>query len=346
MNLGYINTKKYYLIVLLCILFSSCNRREITIVSLSTTTNTTKSDSDRIVGLAYTTWFTSTPWTNVWGTPKLGFYTSNDTTVIKQHGEWLADAGVNFIFIDWSNDLGYIPGVTVNRPDFDMIENSVPIIFKEWANIKGAPKISIMLGCPDHPEAFSDGTMQRKIDQVYSQYIENKTDSSQYFKYLGKPLLIIYVGTPSPFENGIPDFQDSRFTIRYMTGFITEQPNLLSGNNRLSKYGYWSWEDRGDQTYTLLDGQPEACTVSAASRADAVNSIPSIGRDNGLTFQNRWKRAENLNVKIVLVTTWNEWITSEQPSAEVSKDLEPSVEFGHFYLDLLKNEIVSFKNTH
>jgi hypothetical protein len=340
---------KYFLIICFCILCDCCGGKDNEPAASSqkgSVTNTTKSDSDKIVGLAYTTWFTSTPWTNVWGTPELGFYTSNDTTVIKQHGEWLADAGVDFIFIDWSNDLGYIPGVTVNRPDFDMIENSVPIIFKEWAKIKGAPKISIMLGCPDHPEAFSDGTMQRKIDQVYSQYIDNKADSSQYFKYLGKPLLIIYIGTPSPFENGIPDFQDSRFTIRYMTGFITEQPNLLSGNNRLSKYGYWSWEDRGDQTYTLLDGQPEACTVSAASRADSVNSIPAIGRDNGLTFQSRWSRAENLNVKIVLVTTWNEWITSEQPSAEVSKDLEPSVEFGHFYLNLLKSEIVSFKNTH
>jgi hypothetical protein len=282
---------KYFLIICFCILCDCCGGKDNEPAASSqkgSVTNTTKSDSDKIVGLAYTTWFTSTPWTNVWGTPELGFYTSNDTTVIKQHGEWLADAGVDFIFIDWSNDLGYIPGVTVNRPDFDMIENSVPIIFKEWAKIKGAPKISIMLGCPDHPEAFSDGTMQRKIDQVYSQYIDNKADSSQYFKYLGKPLLIIYIGTPSPFENGIPDFQDSRFTIRYMTGFITEQPNLLSGNNRLSKYGYWSWEDRGDQTYTLLDGQPEACTVSAASRADSVNSIPAIGRDNGLTFQSRW----------------------------------------------------------
>ena len=33
----------------------------------------------------------------------------------------------------------------------------------------------------------------------------------------------------------------------------------------------------------------------------------------------------------------------EQPTAENSKDIEPSMEFGHQYLDLLKEEIARFK---
>ena len=61
---------------------------------------------------------------------------------------------------------------------------------------------------------------------------------------------MIYTGTPSRFTIGVPGIVDDRFTFRYLTGFITEQPNLRDGFT--SKFGYWSWEDRGKQTYTLV----------------------------------------------------------------------------------------------
>jgi hypothetical protein len=62
----------------------------------------------RLVGIAYSTWHMSRDWKGVWGTPELGFYTSDDRAVIRKHGEWLAAAGVDFIWIDWSNDVGRI----------------------------------------------------------------------------------------------------------------------------------------------------------------------------------------------------------------------------------------------
>jgi len=218
-------------------------------------------------------------------------------------------------------------------------------MFEEWKSIENAPKIAIMLGCPDETGAFSDGRMKAKFDQVYNQFIANAQYKDQYYTYLGKPLVIIYVGTPSPFTTDVPQFKDSRFTIRYMTGFVTQQPKLINGKKQ-SIYGYWSWEDRGDQTYSLYYGKPEACTVSAASREQSgPDSIAAAGRNDGETFKARWDRARSLNVSTVLVVSWNEWVTGEQPSVEVSKDLEPSVEYGHKYLDLLKAEIKAFKKT-
>ena len=301
------------------------------------------------VGLAYTTWHRPALWDRYWGTPELGKYNSNDREVIRQHGEWLAWAGVDFVFIDWSNDVNYIYGVTKNRADFDMIERTVPIMFEEWADIENAPRICIMLGCPGQQEAFWDGRLQGKVDQVYEMFIKNTETRDQYHVYQGKPLIMVYVGTPSPFRSGPPQFFDNRFTFRFLTGFITEQSFLTDGN-LWSKFGFWSWEDRGDQTYTLLNGFPEACTVSAASRAQRADDpddpahIPAIGRNNGETFSARWRRADSLGVQNVLVVSWNEWVTGEQPSAEVSKDLEPSLEHGHFYLELLKEEISKFKS--
>jgi hypothetical protein len=44
-----------------------------------------------------------------------------------------------------------------------------------------------------------------------------------------------------------------------------------------------------------------------------------------------------------MVVSWNEWSKGEQPSAEVSKDIEPSKEFGTQYMDLLGREVSLFK---
>jgi hypothetical protein len=46
----------------------------------------------------------------------------------------------------------------------------------------------------------------------------------------------------------------------------------------------------------------------------------------------------------MLVVLWNEWTQSEQPSMEISKDLEPSKQYDQLYLNLLKEEIKNFKS--
>jgi hypothetical protein len=43
-----------------------------------------------------------------------------------------------------------------------------------------------------------------------------------YFNYQGKPFLLDYVGTPSPFPNGLPPWNDDRFNVRHITGFVSE----------------------------------------------------------------------------------------------------------------------------
>ena len=71
--------------------------------------------------------------------------------------------------------------------------------------------------------------------------------------------------------------------------------------------------------------------------------IPAAERDNGRTFRQQWARARTIGPRFAMVVSWNEWLTSEQPSAKVSKDLEPSMELGRRYLDLLKEQAALFK---
>jgi N-sulfoglucosamine sulfohydrolase len=304
--------------------------------------------AERLVGLAYTTWHTSEDWRERgWGTPELGFYRSDDRRVIRQHGEWLADAGVDFVFVDWSNNVNFDPAKRRTPGVFNMIEDATTALFEEWSQIEGAPKICIMAGVTGHPAAVHDGRLQAKVDQIHQQYLARPEFCRMYQEHDGKPLLILYVNTPSPFQKGVPTWKDPRFTVRWMTGYIAQQPALYDNARQISKYGFWSWEERGDQSYTVHQGRPEAMTVVASWRDHDKGQQPPAwstgGRRGGETFRQRFARAGQIGVKLALVVSWNEWTHGEQPSAEFSKDLEPSREHGRFYLQLLKEEIARFK---
>ena len=302
--------------------------------------------SERLVGIAYTNWFRSTPWHDVWGTPELGEYTSLDRKIIRHHAQWLYEAGVDFVWLDWSNNVAYFPGEGGEGSGQETIELSTQILFEEFLLLENRPRISIFLGVTGAPEAVADGRLQRKANQVWDTYAGHPQYGQLMQCYLEKPLLVVYVNTPSPWQNGVPDWNDPRFTVRWMTGYVTEQTNLRTPE-LVSKYGYWSWEDRGQQTYTVYNGQPESMVVVASWRAQAEPGqpgyIPAADRRMGQTFREQWARAREIGPKIVTVVSWNEWVRSEQPSPEVSKDIEPSKEFGHFYLDLMKEEIARFK---
>ncbi len=306
---------------------------------------------ERLVGMAYTTWNRPEIWAgSVWSTPQLGQYNSDDREVIRKHGQWLYDAGVDFIWIDWSNDVLYDPETMSSlRPDFDMIERSTQYIFEEYSGMEHSPKISIFLGCPGVPEAIKDGSLTKKADQVYDWFVSN-SDHPEYRDlvqdYLGKPLLVIYANTPSHWQTGTPRWDDERFTVRWMTGFVTEQSSLRD-DNLISKKGFWSWEDRGAQTFTVHNGIPESMIVVPSWRPQGEEGgedyIPAGEREEGKTFKEQWARARLIGVKFAMVGTWNEWVTGEQYSETVSKDIEPSEALGDFYLKLLKEEIAKFK---
>ena len=312
------------------------------------------STNGRLVGITYATWFPfPTAWSDdggcVWGTPELGFYDSADPAVIRQHAEWLADAGVDFILIDWSNN---IDASNPARRDLHAIEEATEALFDVYAQLPRHPRIAIMIGGGGGRENYTNGRIQAKADQVYAAFINNPRYRRLYQNYRGRPLLVDYVGTPCPFSSGVVPWDDGRFTVRHMTGFLSDQPVLLSAD-RVSRFGFWSWEDRGAQSYPVVDGRPEFMVVSAAVRGDPCGwpcAHQRQTREGGRTFRSQWARAQSIGVDVALVQSWNEWTgcrarPGEEMNAERSNDIEPSREHGRFYLDLLTEEIARFKQS-
>ena len=295
-----------------------------------------------IVGIAYSLWHFNADWSHPanprqmpWGTPLVGYYSSDDQGIVRQHAEMMHKAGIDFIYLDWSNDIDTVPDSPAGASDQAFIEDASRKAASTYAAMARHPKISIMLGVGKEVDAYTNGKLQRKADQVYTEFAGNAAVANIYQRLDGKPLLIVYADTPTPFAKGLPPWNDERFTVRYMSGFLTEQPDLL-GPNRESKYGYWSWEDRGEPTFATHNGRIEAMTVVAAWRPGGA--APDPGRSGGETFLEGWARARALKPRVVLAGTFNEWWMAEQPSPELSKDVEPSVAFGTRYLDIIREQ--------
>ncbi|MCU1259042.1 MAG: hypothetical protein JWO80_1927 [Bryobacterales bacterium] len=123
--------------------------------------------AERKVGIAYSTWHNSRPWGKTWGTPTLGQYLSNDPAAIRHHAEWLVSANVDFIYIDWSNDIDTgIPGATGQGRQI-YLEETTTALFEQYTRLSAHPQVAIMIGFPEQPSALSDGRLRRKADQVW-----------------------------------------------------------------------------------------------------------------------------------------------------------------------------------
>ena len=312
---------------------------------------------DRLVGVAYSTWMYKgdSRFSSSWERPLIGNYTTLDCPwALKAHAELLYDANVDFVIVDWSNNVDYdfyskkdYRGGRA-RNDFETIEMGTTQLFEGWSQLEHTPKIAVFIGCPGDGDAIKDGRLQKKADQVYREYIENEKYKDLYQTYLGKPLLVVYLGTPALSQSRLAKlWNDDRFTVRFLTGFIGQQ-GLFNQKTRAAKEPIWSWEEREQQCYAVNGDLVECMTVQSAWRSQSKEGqndyIASSGRNNGDTLLKMWARAKQFGPQVVLCPTWNEYSKGEQPTAEINKDLEPSVECGTFYYDIMKEQIKIFKN--
>ena len=298
---------------------------------------------DRRVGIGYSLWHDDLDWTHgthaSWGKPELGFYRSADPAIQSRHAAWLSGAKVDFVIADWSNDLDTDIRTKRGQPLQRYIEKSTTTLFDVWNLQPVAPRIAVMIGNPGEPAAVTDGKLRIKANEIHDLFVANPSRASRLETYLGKPLLLVYVNTPSPWQNGLPPWTDERFTVRFVTGFLNQQKRLETPSGT-SRYGYWSWEDRHHPSYAVYDGHPECMTVVAAWRGSG-----SPGRNSGRTFIEQWSDARLIGPKFVVAGTFNEWWISEQIGVDTSKDIEPSVELHTQYLDLLRTQATLFKQS-
>ena len=286
-------------------------------------------------------------WINGWhgreATPLLGTYRSSDPRVLDQHLAWLESAGIDFLLVDWSNNLGgnWQSGTALG------IMAATYNLFEALVRRRSPLRLALLLGL----DAGQVGTAPflQQVDLVDQLVLRVPAFRAHYLEFHGRPLLPVYTG---PTSNPPPAWDDPRFTVRWV--------NAFAETTHANQFGCWSWLDRSPQvTYRFTaSGQAvaEAVTVAAGypgSGAPASWLAPDAGpRRHGATYLAQWAVAFEARPEVVLLCQWNEFAQPDQYDPEHSNDMEPTAPHGYgvhgpggwgtYYLDLTRTMVAAF----
>jgi hypothetical protein len=291
-----------------------------------------------------------------WGESIFGYYVSDDESVLRKHAQMLADADVDMIVFDVTNQVTYPQSWKALCRVFDRVK-------REGNRV---PQIAFL--CPfDDPRKV----VRELWDELYSRNLY----SDLWFRWEDKPLIL---ADPAVFNGErtirIKTIDDRDEQIRRFFTFRKPQPDYFQGPTGPEQ---WGWlEVYPQHAFYAKPGMPEEVAVGVAQNAaegklsvftyppahgrsfhDGKEPAPE-GRDaSGRNFADQWRRALTIDPAFVFVTNWNEWIAGrfspanmplhgtgpvtfvDEFDAEFSRDVEP-MKGGHgdnYYYQMIAN---------
>ncbi len=286
-----------------------------------------------------------------WGEPELGYYRSNDRWVIRQHAYLLADAGVDTLIFDVTNDVTFPETYLAICEVFSQIR----------AEGESTPDICFLAS-------------EKSIYQVWENLYAAGRYSDLWFRWKGKPLLIFGQWEKRGDMNLVtfPDYIQDFFTIRNswawdsLSWYGDGRDNTPRRDNtsRLggTPLGYhrWPWVAHTPQCI----GWDQPGVAEMVPVAVGQHPLSNIGRsfhdgsqpptnaydvtawtDQGLHFAEQWKRALEVDPEFIFITGWNEWTAGsavcEDPSQEALQalwDFFPGAVLGRAGKELRKGD--------
>ena len=292
-----------------------------------------------------------------WAEPYFGYYSSHDTWVYRKHAYMLDAAGVDFIFLDVSNNKFYVEQAT--------------ILFDTWKSIRDegghTPQIAFMYG--DMPFTLLNG-VYTLLDPFYN----NPEYDELLFKWEGKPLLLgnddvpngktwtVSATTPQTkaqyremlnqnadltafFKNDYTNLLSTRFTVRKCWAW-------QAGTYQ----GYWDWLQESPQALgTNTSGKVEQISVSMGVHAHTNRGRSYVKGDNtynpagdfgfslgtaqyGYYFAEQFDYALTQNVDVVMITGWNEWYAGVQSTSNQDQTCGQTPTPGYYMVDQMSPE--------
>ena len=241
-----------------------------------------------------------------WAEPLFGYYLSTDPWVIRKHLVMFADAGVDFLFLDYTNGSIY---------DAELKQF---LAVAEDLKSKGVPVPRLAFFLNSEPEW--------KIEALYQTWYKPGKHDDLWFRWQGKPLMMAARPTDAAKLKDparLPTIQDY-FTWRPTWAFhdAAQAPTKWRFMDEF-------YQGRSQRPARGPDGKIEQMVVSKSlggpiwnnMQTGSVSSAPGhvptyndqwVSKDaaNGLFFQAQWDNAEKVAAPILLVTGWNEWTAS------------------------------------
>ena len=275
-----------------------------------------------------------------WAEPYFGYYSSHDTWVYRKHAYMLDAAGVDFIFLDVSNNRFYA--------------EQCKVLFDTWKAIRDeggqTPQIAFMFG--DMPFTLLNG-----LYTLLEPFYNNPDYEDLLFKWEGKPLVLGNKDTPD--ERSWTVSATTPQTREYYREQLKNNPELnafytdtyktlinetftvrkcwawQAGANK-KNVGYWDWLQESPQALgTDFEGKAEQISVSMGVHAHTSRGRSYLKGDNtynpkgdfgfslgtakyGYFFAEQFDYALTQNVDVIMITGWNEWYAGvhNAPSAD------------------------------
>ncbi|MBQ2378404.1 MAG: hypothetical protein II297_08395, partial [Clostridia bacterium] len=242
-----------------------------------------------------------------WAQPYFGYYNSNDEWVIRKHGYMLAEAGVDFIFVDATNGIIY--------------DRNLEALLKVWSEMRAEgyqmPRVCFHCGNDESLAAAS-------LSFLWNNYYSTGKYADMWFYWAGKPLIFY----PDSLRSSLSEEMKNFFTVRQSWAF-TSDGWYTSHNGR----GRWAWADMYPQQPGLSPtGKVEQMIVMSGFWANGsagtnggrsythANGIPAhegnwdfgfslmnTTSGLGLAFQEQFDYAMEVDPPLVMITGWNEW---------------------------------------
>jgi hypothetical protein len=244
-----------------------------------------------------------------WGEPELGYYQSVDRWAIRRHAYMLADAGVDTLIFDTTNDYTYPPTYS-----------AVGDVFRQ-IRAEGEPT-------PDICFLASEKSVYKLWDEIYSKGLYQDL----WFQWKGKPLLLF--GHHAELHG---DMNTIEFPAHIRDFFTLRKSWAWDSLAWYGEQGYhrWPWVAH----YPQCIGWDQPGVAEQVPVAVGQHPLSGIGRSfhdgqepptdeydvtpftpQGLHFAEQWKRALEVDPEFVFVTGWNEWtagaVECDDPSYE------------------------------
>ena len=235
-----------------------------------------------------------------WAEPYFGYYSSNDEWVLRKHAYMLAEAGVDFVFFDTTNN--------------NLHTVSHMALLKVWEEVRQegyeVPKICFMVG-----------SYEAEFAELYNTIYKAGLYEDLWFYWEDKPLVLITGDIP------MSDEAKSFFSIRYSWAVgVTNWYGDRKGIN------CWPWNASWPQVPGYGDSRDDLeqtvvmCGFGATvGRSLYSNRMPRLeSKDTpwdfgfplmedytpyGLQFGQQFDKAIDRDPPLIMITGWNEWIT-------------------------------------
>ena len=234
-----------------------------------------------------------------WAEPYFGYYSSNDEWVLRKHAYMLAEAGVDFVFFDTTNN--------------NLHTVSHRALLKVWEEVRqegyAVPKICFMVG-----------SYEAEFAELYNTLYKPGLYEDLWFYWEGKPLVLVTGDFP------MTDEARSFFSIRY--SWAVGHTNWYGDRKGIN---CWPWSASWPQvpgygdTREDLEQTVVMCGFGATTGRSLYNNrMPRLERGQswdfgfplmeeytsmGLQFGQQFDKAIERDPQLIMITGWNEWIT-------------------------------------